>query len=249
MKLLKKLLPIATIASTAAIVAPVATSCSAILVPFVYDTQNMTEAWRPTTQQRQAAPITTSEATYEYLNDVKNNKQILADDLMFYGIQQFIESGGTPANIKKATMSIGNIQPESGRVSFSIDYEFEDDVAALNPGTIINMALYNFPIMVERVNNHWGFEPYAFYLFPEPGEGEEDPEDYKSERAIYMLGVKGWSLHIKYQSKAQGDYVQWDVSPSDIVLVIEHVLDYCKDLISFLPTTNSYLYYFDNMTQ
>ncbi|MCQ3914732.1 MAG: hypothetical protein MJ201_02985 [Mycoplasmoidaceae bacterium] len=83
MKLLKKLLPVAAIASTAAIVAPIVTSCGAG-VSFSSDFENgvIKEEYKAKVAPHAGdeTGMKNAEAKKAYFDDVAKNKTILADD-------------------------------------------------------------------------------------------------------------------------------------------------------------------------
>lgn len=87
MKLKKILLPIASVASVATIVAPIVTSCGKQKGDFYQDISQYTsgeKVFERTTDKKTVAseePWTNTQATAEYLKDIKNNKQIFYDDV------------------------------------------------------------------------------------------------------------------------------------------------------------------------
>lgn len=92
MKLLKKLLPVAAIASTAAVVAPIVTSCGAGTITFdVYKEDGTMNEYTPVVEQHAAVttPLSNADGLKEYLTCLNNDKRIIADDYLASRFMKF----------------------------------------------------------------------------------------------------------------------------------------------------------------
>lgn len=86
MKLMKKVLPLASIAALGAIIAPIVTSCSTASFVDVLQYKPTQKAY-----DDQKKEFTQEEALDLYFGDINNNKAILQDDI-FYGISKGLPS-------------------------------------------------------------------------------------------------------------------------------------------------------------
>lgn len=90
MKLLKKLLPVAAIASTAAIVAPIVTSCGAGVTYKEYDKDGNFIEYKSVVDQHAAVTeaMSNDKALTEYLKAANENKKLIPDDYFVFRSQQ-----------------------------------------------------------------------------------------------------------------------------------------------------------------
>ncbi|MCQ3914865.1 MAG: hypothetical protein MJ201_03760 [Mycoplasmoidaceae bacterium] len=84
MKLIKKLLPITAALSTAAIVAPIVTSCGVTTFTYNFDINHLPKDFKHRFQiaESEQKKVKATDATDEYLKDIVRNKAILADELV-----------------------------------------------------------------------------------------------------------------------------------------------------------------------
>lgn len=159
MKLLKKLLPVAAIASTAAIVAPIVTSCGG-QYSWRITKDNYETGYESVfkTEDLPTGELDTADATKTYFGYVKENKQVFADDLLLSFVQK-----GKLESIKqineKLSASIGDIDPETGKVTVKmvwdqnrtlIDEKTESEVK----GKLI-IELKSVPFVVRHNGTDW----------------------------------------------------------------------------------------------
>lgn len=260
MKLLKKLLPIVTVASTVAIVAPIATSCGVKTFRYVFDEENPGEEFKPDEQiaEETETRISESKATQAYLRYVKKNKKILADDITYAQISSYL-SRPDPENYEieygKSEVKIGNIEPETGKISkfaASMDILWLDTSAVLakEHNAIIDFEIKNmeFAVYPEYIEVEpyirWSVAPLAYYSFKiaqeyasyiEQEYGEEAGfEAYAGSLKViynYLKYDKTWSFKISLAPKKPAT----DTERIEWIFdssIIEFGIDYINEKIS-----------------
>ena len=137
MKLLKKLLPVAAIASTAAIVAPIVTSCGAGVSYSMYDKDGNFVEYKSVVEQHAAVTEGLDEPTAltEYLKAANENKKLIADDYFVYLSDATKPKTADPIQKIQQDMqfSLKNVDVEKKTVSVTLKMnrksvtELEDD--------------------------------------------------------------------------------------------------------------------------
>lgn len=142
MKLLNKLLPIATITTAACAVAPIATSCTTNTTDGgsvkIDINQLLFSQYARKTAVKPVTKVTTyDEATDIYFNDVSKNPQILIDDIIEYGelfildIEGFYPQVETLEQLVSGTLEFkaNNVNASEHRVSVSCKADLHIDLS------------------------------------------------------------------------------------------------------------------------
>lgn len=275
MKLLKKLLPIVTVASTVAIVAPIATSCGVKTFRYVFDEENPGEEFKP--DEKIAAEsetrVTASKATQAYLRNVKKNKKILADDITYQQIFNYLKRHDTDEyeiEHGESKVQIGNIDPETGKISkFSISMDLlwldTSSIFAKEHLTKIDFEIKNMDFVVYP-RFDWEIEEYRGWIVS-PLVGyistltqELSREDYLGVlKALfnYLKYDKTWSLKATLMSKKIGptepESIKWAYDASTIEMHINEELKDTgnfEDFVNIVGSSNFNFrsYYFDDVS-
>lgn len=128
MKLLHKLLPVATIASVAAVVTPLVTSCSSSMLEWNY-VKNGTYSSRIEQAHMTKYYENVAEVEEMYLNDVGKNRAIIADDIlcaMNYQPLYFIEGSEDGKTTKMyVSAECTNVNVEKKELSIKFKYSLD----------------------------------------------------------------------------------------------------------------------------
>lgn len=114
MKLLHKLLPVATIASVAAVVTPLVTSCGK---KWQYSFNFKDKDYEPTVDPLESDPLDNAGATAKYFTDAAANHDILVNDLFVQISQQGMEEG---MDKFEAKVDVNNVDAQKHLLSFRL---------------------------------------------------------------------------------------------------------------------------------
>lgn len=140
MKLFKKLIPVATVASVACVVAPLATSCA--YKTYKYNLLDM-EGYEYVEQK--TGELSKSQATRIYLEELSDNKKILADDIAYsYSLGSTFKP--TDAEESDLNVGIGKIDVDDSRISVKINWSCK----AGDKKTKETIEFKNIPVQVKK---------------------------------------------------------------------------------------------------
>lgn len=158
MKLIKKLLPITAALSTAAIVAPIVTSCGVTTFTYNFDINHLPKDFKHRFQiaESEQKKVKATDATDEYLKDIVRNKAILADELVWNITQREAVSASSGGTI---VVKVGSINKNKHKVSL----ELNADLIGL---TSMYISLKNVEyVAINTPRAGWQLTPMFFYLY------------------------------------------------------------------------------------
>lgn len=196
MKLLKKLLPIASVASVAAIVAPIVTSCGFKTFNYKWTESNPFDEFKPKNciSEDEELELSDADGTFRYLSDAKKNKQILADDIVYcigwdlWPLMPIINAGSSITGTAKT--KVGNIDPETGTVSWGISYTISDGENEMSASIEVNnlkYILYHYASSEEE-HQYWCFAPFIWYF-----------KGSRFDPVAYLRSDHSWSVKLGLQ--------------------------------------------------
>lgn len=211
MKLIKKLLPITAALSTAAIVAPIATSCGVTTFTYNFDINHLPKDFKHRFQiaESEQKKVKAVDATDEYLKDIARNKAILADELVWnmthWGAASE-SSGGT------IIVKVGSINKNKHKVSV----EMNADLIGL---TAIHLSLENVEYVVTYRVDQWYITPMFYYLY-------QNLESY-SFPVVYLQSNQDWSctLDVTIPTPSGDKVIPYKYDYSSSVEDLEELVD------------------------
>ncbi|MBQ0045632.1 MAG: hypothetical protein KBS35_01955 [Mycoplasma sp.] len=229
------LLPLATIGSVAAIATPLMTSCNGGSFHLEHE-HDGSKPFVPETQ-RKSGTAYALDATVDYLTDVKNNKKIMAEDLI-YRFDDAVRPGET---LKKLTVNINNINPKERKCSFDIQLDIDVQIGETEDKyeLSIKYEVKNLGFLLQYDDadtvKKWIFAPAAYMLYA-------DLEDFGREANMvrYLQAHHDWSATVTQITPWDEAAFTWN-SKSDWADLYEAMNYVFNDILRYSP------YYFQNV--
>lgn len=245
MNIFKKLLPIASIGGIAAIVTPLITSCSSKPIILEHEGQAGSFTRHKTTPLGSGTKAYVLDGTEKYLNDMAKDKNILAEDLMQYYVNNVMVHASPDEKLLKTTVIVENIDAKAKKCSFDVKLEIEVS------GSIRSIP-YTYEMDVEYSVKNLGYMlvytmtdgGYVWYFCPAAdafASIEPDTDKREELQIAYLKAHEDWTASFTVDMERDAIALKWDYKSTEYELknAIENVF---KDRLSFVPQ------YFENVT-
>lgn len=257
MKLLKKLLPLVSTVSIAAIVTPIVTSCGSRTFKYKWDEANPFVEFEPKNciSADEELELSNPDCTARYFQDVKKNKQILAEDIV-YEIGHSLMRSNDSIISGDAEVKIGNIEPETGKISWSINYTLvsDDEIIARASAEVKNLEYVLTWANAYDDINMWFMAPLV-YMYA--GGASIDPIAYLRSRHDWSVKIGLWLGNKDPKKKISNAYSSIDVDLVNLFFDYKSPTESLEELLGISIDQNAralmsyisfdFLYYLQNV--